>query len=103
MPESPEERAARIAPLQLQIDRFRHRADHCVTIAEGIDTPVSLYQSGVDRFAVIYGLDFKRDLTYSQAATALGAAIMHSTACASKLDNRTIAEAWRYSRFVRIE
>jgi len=46
-----------------------------------------------DRFTVIYFLQVKKDLTYSDACTELGICIMHALACDSKIDNRTKAEA----------
>ena len=54
---------------------------------------ISLKQQGVDRFTVIYFLQVKKDLTYSDACTELGICIMHALACDSKIDNRTKAEA----------
>lgn len=54
--------------------------------------PITLYQTGRDRFTVVYGLQGKRDLDYSAAAHELGACIMHSAACEGKLDNRESGE-----------
>ena len=50
--------------------------------------PITLTQQGIDRFTVIYGKQIKARLTYGQAATELGACIMHALACEDLLDNR---------------
>jgi hypothetical protein len=52
------------------------------------DANIKLEQIGRDNFTVTYGLQIKRRLTYSQAATELGCVIMHDAACRSALDNR---------------
>ena len=49
--------------------------------------PIRLEQQGVDRFTVVYGLQVKKDLTYADAASELGACIMHALACEGRLDN----------------
>jgi hypothetical protein len=49
---------------------------------------IHLIQKGRDNFTVIYFLQVKTDLDYSQAAKELGACIMHNAACDGKLDNR---------------
>jgi hypothetical protein len=53
---------------------------------------IRLTQTGVDRFSVNYGADQKTGLSYGDAATKLGAAIMHALACEGKLDNREKGE-----------
>lgn len=55
---------------------------------------VELHQQGVDRFTVTYGRQVKSDLTYDEAATEYGAAIMHGLACEGRLDNRKRGENW---------
>jgi len=54
--------------------------------------PIQLTQQARNRFSVRYGLQVKERLTYNQAATELGACIMHAAACVDKLDNRTPGE-----------
>lgn len=54
---------------------------------------IELQQNGIDRFTVVYGLQVKSNLNYSQAARELGAAIMHMQACEGHLDNREREEA----------
>lgn len=54
--------------------------------------PVKLEQQGIDRFTVTYGLQVKKNLSYNEAATELGASIMHALACDSLLDNREKGE-----------
>jgi hypothetical protein len=48
---------------------------------------IKLEQLNSGRFRVTYGLQVKTGLTYSDAATELGAAIMHQAACNGLLDN----------------
>jgi hypothetical protein len=50
--------------------------------------PIELRQNGVNRFTVTYGRQVESGLTYSQAATKYGEAIMHALACEGRLDNR---------------
>lgn len=57
-----------------------------------LDSPVQLAQTGIDRFTVTYGKQIKTGLTYNEAASEYGACIMHSAACAGKLDNREKGE-----------
>jgi hypothetical protein len=57
------------------------------------DNTIKLYQTGFDRFAVVYGLQSQSDLSYAAAATELGRAIMHNAACNGRLDNRSKQEA----------
>jgi hypothetical protein len=49
---------------------------------------ISLVQTGIDAFTVIYGKQVKKYLNYHDAALELGACIMHALACEGKLDNR---------------
>jgi hypothetical protein len=53
---------------------------------------ITLMQHGFDRFSVTYGKQFHTDLDYGQAATELGACIMHAISV-ERLDNRTREEA----------
>lgn len=55
--------------------------------------PVRLYQTGFDQFTVEYGKQVKARLNYADAASELGACLMHLCACEGHLDNRTKAEA----------
>lgn len=52
--------------------------------------PIQLTQQGPDDFTVIYGLQTKSGLSYSRAASELGACIMHYCACEGSLDNSEI-------------
>jgi hypothetical protein len=54
--------------------------------------PIKLEQMGRDRFAVTYGKQVDSDLTYAQACTKLGQALMHWLSCADKVDNRMPGE-----------
>lgn len=58
----------------------------CILIEDGLDTPVALRQQG-KRFTVEYGNHARTGLSYAEAAEELGECIMHSLACAGKLDN----------------
>lgn len=51
--------------------------------------PVSLIQTGLDRFTVVYGKQATVGLSYAQAADEYGSCVMHALACAGRLDNRT--------------
>jgi hypothetical protein len=53
---------------------------------------VRLIQTGKDRFTVVYGKEVKTGLTYAQAGSAYGLAIMHALACEGLLDNRARGE-----------
>jgi hypothetical protein len=64
----------------------------CVEYTDG-DVPVRLFQAGFDRFIVEYGKSIKPGLDYADAAKEFGQCVMHSASCASKIDNRTKAEA----------
>lgn len=59
----------------------------CIELTD-LAFPVRLEQTGVDKFVVTYGKQVKSGLTYAQAASELGADIMHALACDGKLDNR---------------
>lgn len=50
--------------------------------------PVSLIQTGLDRFTVVYGKQEIADLSYAQVADEYGSCVMHALACAGRLDNR---------------
>jgi len=63
----------------------------CITLPD-LAWPVTLEQTGIDRFTVTYGKQVKSGLRYGQAATELGACIMHALACDGKLDNREKGE-----------
>ncbi len=54
--------------------------------------PIRLLQTGVDSFTVEYGKQIKQRLSYGNACTELGAAIMHALACDGKVDNRQRGE-----------
>lgn len=63
---------------------------HVATIENSY--PVRLIQTGIDSFTVAYGQQIKRRLNYGQAALEFGACVMHSAACAGRLDNRERGE-----------
>lgn len=48
--------------------------------------PIRLCESSPGEFVLTYGEDFRRGMTRSEAATALGFAILHSCQCAGVLD-----------------
>lgn len=56
-----------------------------IEFREGLDTPVLLEQYANGRFRVVYGKDITSNLTYEDACTSLGAALMHSLACKGSL------------------
>ena len=56
---------------------------------------IELWQAGPDNFAVFYGASERRNLNYAEAASELGACIMHHEACNGELDNRSKTEARR--------
>jgi hypothetical protein len=49
---------------------------------------VRLLQFGRDDFTVVYGLQIKSGLNYTDAAYEFGCCVMHALACDGKLDNR---------------
>ena len=53
---------------------------------------VKLTQQRRDHFTVTYHLQIKGNLKYEQAATELGACLMHQAACDGLLDNREPGE-----------
>ena len=55
--------------------------------------PIRLWQTGIDQFRVEYGEQSRQGLNYPDAASELGAAIMHLAACEGQLDNRSEEEA----------
>lgn len=55
---------------------------------EGRVYPLKVEQTGKDRFTVIYGLQVRRGLTYTQAAHEFGECLFHLLACEGHLDNR---------------
>ena len=63
----------------------------CISL-DNLAFPVKLEQQGIDQFTVTYGLQVKRRLSYNDAATELGASIMHALACDGLLDNREKGE-----------
>jgi hypothetical protein len=54
---------------------------------------IELQQTGFDKFTVVYGLQVKTDLDYSDACTELGSCIMHYQSCEGTIDNRYAIEA----------
>lgn len=64
----------------------------CQEITAPHQYPVRLYQTGIDRFTVEYGLQEKKSLNYGQAAKEYGCCLMHALACAGLLDNRVKGE-----------
>ena len=72
---------------------FGRMRGRCWTLDTIMGAPdIALDQQGKDRFRVTYGQQVKAGLTYSQAATELGACIMHALACDGRLDNRARGE-----------
>lgn len=63
----------------------------CFTVENGA-YPIVLSQQGRDRFTVQYGKQIDKQLTYEQACTALGQAIMHKLSCDEVVDNRMPGE-----------
>ena len=53
---------------------------------EGLDTPVSIAQCHNDTYIVFYGAERIECYDYSHACGQLGASLMHSLACAGRLD-----------------
>ena len=70
----------------------------CAEYTDG-DYPVQLYQIGFDRFIVQYGKQVKRTMSYAEAGVEFGLCVMHSAACAGKLDSRTRTEAHQAGDF----
>ena len=56
------------------------------------DGMVTLQQRGRDNFAVRYGKEVHAELSYGEACSKLGQALMHQLACEDKLDNRMRGE-----------
>jgi hypothetical protein len=54
--------------------------------------PIRLLQTGVDSFTVEYGKQIKKRLSYGDACSELGQAIMHALSCEGKVDNRERGE-----------
>jgi len=61
---------------------MRKRIVHKVT---NLDHYVTLEQTSLNRFAVVYGCQIKKDLTYEEAALEYGSCIMHSATCAGRI------------------
>lgn len=57
--------------------------------------PITVEQSGPDRFTVTYGIQVKAGLDYAQAAAWYGECVFHALACDGKLDNRIRRETRR--------
>lgn len=56
------------------------------------DYDVFLGQRGPDDFLILYGQQSKENLTYEEAATELGACLMHAAACNGQIDNGSKGE-----------
>lgn len=52
-----------------------------------IDFPLQLLQQKRNRFTVIYGLQIKKDLSYTEAAREFGYCLLHNLACAGRLED----------------
>lgn len=72
---------------QPEADLFRR--GQCILLST---LDIELIQKGVDKFTVRYCKQVKDGLTYGEAASELGAAIMHALACDGRLDNRVKGE-----------
>lgn len=53
---------------------------------------IILFQRGIDRFAVQYGMQVDDDLSYGEACAKLGQALMHDLSCGGLVDNRQKGE-----------
>lgn len=60
---------------------------HLFNHGSGAAAGVRVHQTGIDRFAVLYGLQERKGLNYAQAAHEFGECVFHALACDSKLDN----------------
>lgn len=67
------------------------KTKNCITL-DNLAFPISLDQTGIDKFTVTYGKQVRRGLRYADAASELGACIMHALACEGNLDNRQKGE-----------
>ena len=56
-----------------------------VHIEEGLDYPVTLFQTGKKLFKVQYGAQITGDLDWIDAAHRLGECVFHSLECANKI------------------
>lgn len=57
-----------------------------VTI-DTLDNTVSLYQTGVGAFEVIYGKQIKSNLSYLKAAEEFGLCVIHSAQCGGFIED----------------
>ncbi len=64
----------------------------CFELTRGFSFPIKLEQRGKDDFRVTYGKQVRDRLCYADAASELGASIMHALACEGNLDNREKGE-----------
>ena len=48
---------------------------------------IKLHQQGKNKFTVTYGKQIDANLSYADAASKLGEALMHALACEGKLNN----------------
>ncbi|MCB0713791.1 MAG: hypothetical protein KDD67_15800 [Ignavibacteriae bacterium] len=55
----------------------------------GLSFLLRVEQTAIDTFTVVYGMQVKRNLTYSDAACEFGLCLFHLMACEGRLDNRT--------------
>ena len=54
---------------------------------------IAWQQRGPDDFAVRYGKEVHAELTYGEACSKLGQALLHQLACAGAIDNSCMDEA----------
>ncbi len=69
-----------------ELDAWHVEPVECFTL-DSMGCPIKLGQQGPDNFTVTYGKQVDSNLTYGDACSKLGQAILHALACAGKIDN----------------
>ena len=69
-----------------ELDAWHVEPVECFTL-DSMAFPIKLGQQGPDNFTVTYGKQVDSNLTYGDACSKLGQAILHALACAGKIDN----------------
>lgn len=67
-----------------ELENWKAQPAECFTLP---DMQIMLGQQGRDNFTVTYGKQVDSNLSYGEACTKLGRAILHALACEGKLDN----------------
>lgn len=57
-----------------------------IVTVDDLDHSVSLYQTAIGTFEVVYGKQVKSNLSYLQAAEEFGLCIMHSAQCGGYIE-----------------